>query len=38
MKRRRDAADRIRRGHLSAKPDWEPEDGPETPPGPEGDA
>jgi putative ATPase len=29
MKRRRDAADLIRRGHLSAKPDWEPEDGPE---------
>ncbi len=25
MKRRRDAADRIRRGRLSAKPDWEPD-------------
>jgi putative ATPase len=29
MKRRRDAADRIRRGHLSAKPGWEPDEKPD---------
>jgi putative ATPase len=34
MKRRRDAADRIRRGQLSSKPDWVPEEGTNEPSGP----
>ena len=38
MKRRRDAADRIRRGQLSAKPDWAPQDDPAQPPDPEDSA